>query len=302
MIVNGATLAALMTALNKSLQEGFDMADVSWERWCMSLTSTRAREDYGMALLLSSMREWIGPRQIQSLKQELLQVTNKDYEHSLGIPTNNIEDDNLAMVPPAFRAMGMDAKQLWPYLATMALVSNGNWLDGSAFFYASRSLNGNTIANYVTDALSETTFNTAYTAMTSYVNHAGKPMAIVPKYLMVGPKNRTVAHGIVNQGPGATAANPNAGAAEVIVNPYLVSTYDDYWFLLAEKAGIKAVAVQKRKEGALVALDKPTDTTVFLGNVGPDGTVPGGVNVYGIHYRGAAFPTLPILAYGGFAA
>lgn len=302
MIVNGATLAALMTALNKSLQAGFDMADTSWERWAMTVPSSRLREDYAMTLLLSTMREWVGPRQIQSLKQELLQVTNKDYEHSIGIPTNMISDDNLALIPPAFTAMGMDARQLWPYLATMALCANGNWLDGSAFFLANRSLNGNTINNTGTNALAEDTFNTAYDAMLAYVNHAGKPLGIVPKYLMVGPKNRTVAHGIVNQGPGATAANPNAGLVEVIVNPYLVGTYDDYWFLLAERAGIKAVAVQKRYEGALVALDKPTDTTVFLGDVGPNGTVPGGVNVYGIHYRGAGFCTLPVLAYGGLVA
>ena len=303
MTINAATLATLFAGFNAALKSGFDMADTSYDRWAMSVPSKQAIERYPMALLLGSMRQCIGPRQIANLLAKYLEVTNLDYESSLGIPTNDIKDDNVGLYPSAFAQMGMDAKQNWPAIATAALTANGNWLDGSAFFGTSRTLgNSGTIANYVTTALAEATFNTAFQTMTSYKGTNGKPLGIRPRFLMVGPANRTVAHGIVNQGPGATAANANAGAVEVEVNPLLADgTCDNYWFLLGDRGVIKPVMIQKREEGPLVALDRPTDSTVFLGTTGgEDGNVPGGVNVYGIHYRGAAALSLPVLAYAGY--
>jgi hypothetical protein len=63
---------------------------------------------------------------------------------------------------------------------------------------------------------------------------------------------------------------------------------------------VMPVIIQKRKEGALIALDKPTDPNVFFGQIpGDQGVVPGGVYVYGAHYRGAAALTLPPYCYGG---
>ena len=66
----------------------------------------------------------------------------------------------------------------------------------------------------------------------------------------------------------------------------------NHWFLLGAKAGIKPVAVQKRQEAKLVALDRPEDPNVFYNKE----------FVYGADARGEAFLTLPHLAYGGFAA
>jgi len=68
------------------------------------------------------------------------------------------------------------------------LTSNPVAYDGVALFSASsRTYGGNTIANYVTTALTATTFEAAYVAMMSYKDHADEPLAVKPDTLVVGP-------------------------------------------------------------------------------------------------------------------
>jgi phage major head subunit gpT-like protein len=55
---------------------------------------------------------------------------------------------------------------------------------------------------------------------------------------------------------------------------------------------MRAVYVQKRKDPVLTRMDRDTDTNVFMR----------GEFYYGTDARGAAFLTLPHLAFGGFAA
>lgn len=288
MDINRANLDSLYTGFTTKLQEGFGMAPRPFERFGMTVASSTSMETYGWLMLLSRMRKWAGDRIVQNVESELMTLVNEDYEHTVGVSRNDIEDDKLGIYGPLFQQLGADAAALWDRLALLALVGNGLWLDGAAFFGTTRKYGGNTISNYATGALTETTFNTAYQTMMEYVGANDEALGVVPDLLVVGPKNRTVAHGIVNQGPGASSANPNAGVVDVLVHPRLVGTYDDYWFLLETKGPVKPVAVQKRKEGALVRWDRDTDECVKVHNR----------NDYGVHYRGVAGLTLPHKAYG----
>ena len=290
MDINRGSMNALFTAVKAALALGLAMASLPAAEIAMEVKSSTKIENYPMTKLLSSMREWVGPRKVQDLKSELLAVVNGDFEHTIGIDRNDFEDDQMGLYTPMFQMMGQDANNLWGRLIKNAMVANGDWLDGEAFFGASRTYGNNTIANYVTTALSETTFNTAYEAMMSYQNHADQAIGVVPDTLIVGPTNRTVAHGIVNQGPGATAANPNAGLVKVIVHPLLVGTYANYWFLGQFNGVVKPILLQKRKVGALTRMDSETAACVFEKNE----------NQYGLHYRGAAALALPHLLYAGF--
>lgn len=303
MVVNAEAMRTLLAGFRKSFDEGLKLADGKWENWGDTVPSNTALERYPITMFLAIMRQWVGSRQVANLVAKYLTVTNVDFELTVGIPMNDIRDDTLGYTRQGFQGIGRNAPLIWPRLATAALTANGDWLDGNAFFKADRTFGAATIANYVTTALSAATFNTAYQAMCSYAAANGEPLEIIPNLLQVGPANRTVAHGIVNQGPGATAANPNVGLVDIEINPRLTGTYANYWFLMCTTMPIKPVMVQKRMEGPLVSLDGPTDDTVFWGSAaGNEGTIPGGLAVYGTHYRGAAAPTLPHLCYGGFKA
>ena len=241
----------------------------------------------------SFMRQWIGPRQVKNLSSKKLVLKEDAFEDTFGVSVREIATDSWGFYSSAVKQLAENAVRLWDRLATEALTNGGSWIDGKAFFATDRKYGKNTINNKTTSALSASTFNSAYEAMASYVDHAGNPLGVIPDTLMVGPKNRTTAFEILNSklvaSGGATIENANYGVAEVIVNPYLVGTYDDYWFLMSTKNAIKPVALQKSQEGELAAQNQPTDDCVFQE----------GKALYGTSAYGSAAAAFPHLVYGG---
>ena len=241
----------------------------------------------------SFMRKWVGPRQVKNLSSKKLVLKEDSFEDTIGVGVREIETDNWSFYTAAVKQLAENTVKLWDRLATEALADPGTWIDGKAFFATDRKYGKSTINNKTTSALSASTFNTAYETMQSYVDHAGNPIGVVPDLLMVGPKNRTTAFEILNSklvaSGNATIENPNYGVAEVIVNPYLVGNYDDYWFLMSAGDAIKPVALQKSKEGELAAQNQPTDDCVFSE----------GMALYGTAAYGNAAAAFPHLVYGG---
>jgi phage major head subunit gpT-like protein len=305
MLINADTLTNLLGTMRMDYATAMQEAAKPMPGWVREMPSVTAYEDFPIAMFLATMRRWKGPRQFAGLDVKKLHIVNADHELSWAIPTNDLEDDKIGYIRPVMQQAGRNAANYPRKLCIETLRTNGLWLDGAAFYGTSRTVgNSGTLTNYATGALTETTFNTAYLALQNNLLPNGAPAGVVPTTLIVGPKNRTVAHGIVNQGPGATAANPNSGIVKVEVTPELVGTYDDYWFLVDENTFGPPVLWLNRKKGEIVAMDKPTDSTVFLGSIGDgvDGVVPGGVNCYGIHSRGEGALALPWAIYGAFVS
>lgn len=287
----------LFIALNAYLIRGLSAADKDYEKWCNIINSGSAVEEYPVAIISGSMREWIGERIINEIKGENMTVRNRDYEHTEGIPRNNIEDDKYGFYGPVFQEMGINAGNLWSQLATEAICNAGNWADGRPFF-GSRKFGRATINNTMeTAALTFANYETARKRMMSFQGADGKPLRLVPDTIMVGPDLEGTARTLfeaelVNDGQNATVSNIHKGECSILVNNCMVGDYANYWFLFCTSRGLKPVVVQKRKEGALQHWDQEWSECVMNDNM----------NVYGLHYRGAAFAAMPHLVIGGFAA
>lgn len=298
MKITSASLESLQAGFNTKFQDGLKAApDASIAAWAMDIPSSTAMETYAWLLMLSSMREWLGPRLVNQIATKAATIINRDFEHTIGVKRNDIEDDKLGIYAPLFAMMGADAAALWPKLAVEAVEESGNWIDGAAFFVTTRKYEKQTINNYVNLALDTTPFQTAYTLMAGYKDHAGNLIGKLPTHLMVSPdlrgtgfaicKDSTVVKAVKNVAGaenvgGVAGRNPNEGLCELVVNPRLATGSA---YLMHCGAVVKPVAIQKRKEGALIAWDKDSDTCVKDKNE----------NHYGIHYRGAASLTLPNL-------
>jgi len=295
---------ALFATYNTAFTEGMQTAgqrptpeDLAVEDIAMIGTSTGAATIHGWINQIGGMREWIGDRVISNIESGKLTVVNKDYEKTISVKRNDIEDDQYGIYAPLIRAMGNAAGSLWLKLAIDALVGNGKWADDKAFFASDRKYGSQTINNVTTSALSETTFKAARAALESVKLHGDEPGEVVPKVLVVGPalretawnlvKNEWVVGGTTNKA--GSIRNPNLGACELRVSRRLVGDYANYWFLLGTQGGMMPVYVQKRKEPVLTRMDRDTDENVFMRNE----------YYYGTDARGAAFLTLPHLAYGG---
>ncbi len=298
MDINRANLNTLFQGFNMQFRHGLELAPETWKSFAGVVPSVTASNIYPFLEQFSGMREWVGDRQLKSFASQKLEVVNKDYEDTVVVNRNDVEDDQYGLYGTLIAQMGQNAGKLWNELAYEALAGNNTWLDGSAFFLTTRKYGDNTVNNKTTSALSETTFNTAYQKMMEYKGHNGKLLGVVPDLLIVGPKLRTAAWDIIKNefaydaGDKVQIKNVNQNVVDLLVAPELVGDYDDYWFLASTRGVVKPVMVQQRKQPVLVRLDRDTDENVFMRKE----------YLYGTDARGAAFLSFPHLIYGGIVA
>jgi len=246
---------------------------------------------------LHGIHEWIGERVLNNAKLGKLTVVNRDFENTVKVSRNEIEDDQYGVYSPLIGMMGSDAENLWKKLAIEALVGNGEWADGNPFFCSARTLGKSTITNAVTTALSKTAVETAIAAMRAWTLYGGEPGEVRPDVLLVGPSLEATAKQIceadlISDGTTTVSNVSPAKALKVRVSQSLIGDHANEWYLLGDKNGVKAVGLQKRKLPVLTRLDRDEDQEVFMSNN----------FLYGVHARGEGFLTLPFLAYKGGAA
>lgn len=306
MDINRDNMEALFQTYNAGFTAGMQSAaerptpeDLMIDEIAMSGTSTGSATVHAWLNQIGGMRKWLGDRVISNIESGKLTVVNDPYEKTIGVPRSSIEDDQYGIYVPLIQAMGSSAGTLWMRLGIDALATNGLWADDKAFFAADRTYGAQTINNYGTDALTADTYKAAKTAMESFVLHGGEPGEVVVTHLVVGPGLRDAAWNIVKNewisagtGKGGAIKNPNAGSTELRISRRLVGTRANYWFLIGQQGGMKPVYVQKRKLPTLTRMDRDTDQNVFMKDE----------YYYGTSARGAAFLTLPHLAFGGFVA
>ncbi len=246
---------------------------------------------------LHGIHEWVGERVLNNARLGRLTVVNRDFENTVSVSRNDIEDDQYGVYAPLVGMMGADVENLWKKLAIEALTGNGNWADGNPFFCSERIMGESKFTNAVTTALSKAALEAAIAAMRGWTLHGGEPGEVRPDTLLVGPSLEATAKQICEADlvaqDGAAVSNVSpARALKVRVSQALVGGHAGEWYVVGDKNGVKPVGIQKRKFPELTRLDQPTDQEVFMSNN----------FLYGVHARGEGFLTLPFLAYMGGAA
>lgn len=304
MDINRNTMETLFQGFNTSFLKGMGLVPDSWKRFCGILTSGTSSNIYPFLEQFSSMREWTGERQAKNISSAKLEVVNRDFEETISIARNDIEDDQYGVYSTLIAQLGYHAGRLWQDLAIEALLSNPLWIDSLPFFSDARSYGNAPISNVTSSALSEESYAAARRTMMSYCGHAGKSLGIMPDLLIVSPANESKGFAILKDrlalrghsdgtvsGVGATD-NPWNGSAELLVLPELAGERENEWFLAASSGVLKPLFVQQRKLPTLVRMDSDTDENVFFRKE----------YFYGTDARGEAFLAFPHLLYKGGAA
>jgi len=254
--INDASLQDLNKQLNAKWTTAFEAGVQSQlTSLATTYTSTTASNFYAFLEALGGWSEWNGARQFKDVASQQFEVLNKDYEMSIKMPKNQIEDDQIGMYVDLVPNMVQGWFKKQQSLIAGVMTSNPKAYDGIALFSAaSRSYGSNVINNYTTSALSATTFETARVAMMSYLDHNGEPLAVTPNVLTVGPKLEKTAWDIVRNYFGIDSSSTiqienfyKTTGMTVNVSPYLIGTYDDYWFLSDTTDVIKGVLLQIRE-------------------------------------------------------
>ena len=136
MITSGANLSILYTAVKANFQQGRGMYTPMWPQLATLVPSTTSTETYAWLGEFSRLREWIGERQINRMKQYGYSLTNKKFEATEGIPRDYVEDETYGVMMPKFQDMGY-AAATHPDEMVFALLAAGfntKCYDGQNFF------------------------------------------------------------------------------------------------------------------------------------------------------------------------
>lgn len=152
MKINSANLDALRVGFQAAFQSGLEMAAPQSSLMAMEIPSTTKEERFGWVGKMPNAREWLGDRQIQNFSEFDYTIKNKDWELTIGVDRNAIEDDTFGVYNPLFQEMGQSTighreTLLW---STLKNGFTSNAFDGQSFFSTSHpvlDVNGN-VATY----------------------------------------------------------------------------------------------------------------------------------------------------------
>jgi phage major head subunit gpT-like protein len=267
-----AAVRALRVDLHREFRNAFDTTSVHYPELATTIPSTSARNDYTWAANSPQMREWIGSRVVQNLGSFIYSVPNKDWEMTIGVKRNDIEDDNLALYATDARSYGESARQHPDQLLFDALINGENNLcfDGQPFFDVDHPINGiNADAGvyknlYTATPLTVSNYETVRAETVALRGANGRSYGLTHDTLVVGPALQATARRIVEIGRDANGAdNPNQGTARVLMIPELPGLD---WYLLTTRRQLKPFIFQTRRPLTFVTKNAITDEVVLIEN------------------------------------
>ncbi|WP_102798728.1 Mu-like prophage major head subunit gpT family protein [Bowmanella denitrificans] len=143
MIITSATLNGLRTGFKKNFEDGKVKGQPMFQEVATVVPSSSKSNTYGWLGQWPGFREWIGPRVMKSMKEHAYSITNKDFESSVEVDRNDIDDDNLGVYAPMFNEMGYAASVFPDELVFPMLAAGFTTVcyDGQYFFDTDHPVN-----------------------------------------------------------------------------------------------------------------------------------------------------------------
>lgn len=277
LIVNASAIQNIFINLKTTFNKAFDAAPTVWEKIAMKVSSTGSQNDYAWLENFPKMRRWVGDKVMKALKAGKYVLVNEDFEATVSVKRNHIEDDNLGIYAPQAQNAGLSAKQ-WPDELVMEKVNGAfttTCFDGQYFCDTdhpvfnpetganeSVSNKGTVALSCATQAAAIASYGAARTAMRKFKDNEGRPLNITPNVLLVPPALENVALALINsERLDDGKANPYKGTAEVVCDARLTS--DTAWFLLDTTKAVKPFIFQERKTPVFVQQTNMDSDDVF---------------------------------------
>lgn len=270
MIINSGTIREAFQSFNTVFNKAFHKMEAQYPRVAMEVPSETRDENYAWLGAVPSMREWIGDREIKNLAAYGYTIRNKDFEATVTVPRNDLEDDCIGVYKPVFQDLAYSARK-HPDKLVFGLFPRSfteKCFDGKPFISddhtpAFAGHKAKAQSNKGTYKLVAESYGAARTQMMCLVNDQGEVMNIVPDLLVVAPQKEAIARTILMANEIHQEVNIYKGTAELLVVPELAAN-PEQWFLLCTKRPVKPFIFQLRRRPQLVAKDSPSDDNVFF--------------------------------------
>ncbi len=272
MLVNKANLTAVFINLKTTFNKAFDAAPSLWEQTTMKVPSGSSQNDYSWLSRFPKMRKWLGDKVLKTLEAFKYTVVNDDWEATIEVDRNDIEDDNIGIYAPQAQEAGFSAKQL-PDELDADLKNNAftnECYDGQYFYDTDHDVAGSSVSNKGTAALSAddqagvaASYGAARQAIMEFTDDEERPLGLVPDLLEVPPALEAVGR-IICDNPKLLddTPNPYRGTARLLVNPRLTSS--TAWFLHVTNRPLKPFVYQERKAPVFVQQTTEESESVFM--------------------------------------
>ena len=295
MLVNKANLTAVFITLKTTFNKAFESAPSIWEKTTMKVPSGSSQNDYTWLSRFPKMIKWLGSKTVKVLKAHTYTVVNDDYEATVAVDRNDIDDDNLGIYAPMAKEAGFSSKQLPDEIdAELKNDAFTNLCYDSQYFYdtdhsvagASVSNKGTAALSAATTALAAASYGAGRLAIMSFKDDDGRPLGLIPDILEVGPALEATAKLLCeNDKLTDESPNPYKGTAKVMVNPRLTSATQ--WMLHVTNRPLKPYIYQERKAPVFVQQTNPDGDNVFNRKefkFGAEARVAGGYGLWQLSY------------------
>lgn len=270
MLVNASTLNAVFANLRTEFNRAFAAAPTQWARVAMRAPSTSAQNDYKWLAEFPKMKRWIGDKNVKSLEGFSYTVVNEDWETTVEVDRNHIQDDTLGIYAPQAQSAGFAAAQFPDELVFSLFNFTGKGFDGLTFFSTAHKVRGASVSNKGTVALSAASqaaalasYGAARTAMRKFKDDEGRSLNVVGDTLVVPPALEDVGNALLmSERLDDGKVNPYKGTAQLLVVPDLAT--DTEWYLLDTKKPVKPFIYQERMPPTFVQQTDPQADDVFM--------------------------------------
>ena len=225
----------------------------------METTSTSDKEKYGWLGQVPQMREWLDERQLSGLPDFDYEIPNKDYEATLKVNRNVMEDDQIGAVMIRIRDLAARALTHPRVLFFNQLVVGETALsyDGVPFFSASHPESGTAQSNLYTGTASaqyttaefQADFIGARAQMQQFEDEQGEPRneGELDLYVVARPELRGVLDEVFTASMLNNTTNTLKGAAKYIISSRLPKANARDWYLMDASGNMKPMIMQMRK-------------------------------------------------------
>ena len=256
----------LRTEFSKALKNGEQPSDVMG--MVMETKSNAADEKYGWLGEVPMMTEWLDERKLQGLPDFDYTIPNRDYEATLKVPKNALDDDQLGAINLRIRDLTSRGMLHPRKLFFDALVAGTVDLcyDGVPFFSNSHLESGSAQDNLGAGTISSGTytaaeFKTAFcdarAAMRGFVDNQGEPrnegemqLTVVASADLECVLDEVFTASMLNN-----STNTLKGAAKKLISSRLSG--NDF-YILDSSGNMKPLILQKRQALKFEAHDKNT--------------------------------------------
>lgn len=289
MIVNQQAVQGITTGFKTIFNKVFTETKILWDKIATKVPSETGEENYKWLGKIPRMREWMGDREIQNLTASDYTIKNKDFELTIGVDRNDIEDDKLGIYNPVIQDIAQSTAT-FPDTLIFKLLKEGfenKCYDEKPFFFEEHKAGKKTISNKGKKKLSIASYAAARSSMMSLKDENGESLNIIPNLLVVPPALEEQGRQILLADQINGTTNTYKNTAELLVVPELAGE-DEAWYLLCTTKPLKPLIYQERKAPKFDALIDDKDENVFMRKQ----------YLYGVHARSNAGYGFWQMAYG----